>query len=55
MFICISLGIDFCYKEDLQRTSYGMKEPLNSAIRIFDEFSVFFLNLVGAGTVLEKG
>jgi hypothetical protein len=38
-------------KEDPRRTNYGMNEPLNGSIRIFNEFSDL-LSLVGAGTVL---
>jgi hypothetical protein len=29
-------------KEDPHRTNYGMNEPLNGAIRIFNEFSALF-------------
>jgi hypothetical protein len=42
MFICIILRYRFLLKEDPHRTNYGMNEPLNGAIRIFNEFSVLF-------------
>jgi hypothetical protein len=32
----------FLLKEDPHRTNYGMKKPLNGAIRIFNEFSDLF-------------
>jgi hypothetical protein len=32
----------FLLKEDPHRTNYGMNEPLNGAIRIFNEFSDLF-------------
>jgi hypothetical protein len=32
----------FVLKEDPHRTNYGMNEPLNGAIRIFNEFSDLF-------------
>jgi hypothetical protein len=32
----------FLLKEDPHRANYGMNEPLNGAIRIFDEFSDLF-------------
>jgi hypothetical protein len=32
----------FLLKEDPHRTNYGMNEPLNGAIRIFDELSDLF-------------
>jgi hypothetical protein len=41
----------FLLKEDPHQTIYGMDEPLNGAIRIFNELQIF-LNLVGVGTVL---
>jgi hypothetical protein len=44
MFICIIIGIEYRYllKEDPHRTNYGMNEPLNGAIKIFNEFSDLF-------------
>jgi hypothetical protein len=39
MFICIILRYRFLLKEDPHRTNY---EPLNGAIRIFNEFSDLF-------------
>jgi hypothetical protein len=39
MFICIILRYRFLLKEDPHRSNY---EPLNGAIRIFNEFSDLF-------------
>jgi hypothetical protein len=39
MFIC---RYRYLLKDEPHRTNYGMNEPLNGAIRIFNEFSDLF-------------